>query len=88
MAFQNYPRLESGLMDVETLVPHTKTLTKEELRKIILEAIVVANQKSSTAILNIPEDASEQEISKHYVKSGSDLFKYFVQYWLLLAPTE
>lgn len=83
---QQYPRISdeqspfSGMLDESKLVSHSQVLSKEELYGLILSAINDANRKSSRAILTIPQDASELEISTIYQKEGKELFKYFKKY--------
>lgn len=78
---QSYPRIaESGLLDDNTLVPHKAKPSIDQIKDIIIKAIVVAERKSSRAILNLPEDALDEQIEKTYKKEGWELFRYFVKY--------
>jgi len=79
MAIQPYPR-KGDFLDETSLEPHHYIISKEELRNIIIDAIYYANRKSSRAILNIPDTATDKEIEKQYKKEGSKLFAYFVEY--------
>lgn len=70
---QNYPRIEDinddfdGFLDETKLQPHTYKIPKDTLRGIIKRAIVSANTKSSRAILNIPENTSNDIIDQTYI---------------------
>lgn len=78
---QRYPRLlDSDLLDDSQLVPHKTRIYIDELKEIIISAIKTAGRKSSRAILNLPDDASEEEVRKTYQKEGWELFKYFIKY--------
>ena len=78
---QKYPRRkDSDLLDDNELVPHPSKIPEDELKKIIVDAIQTAERKSSRAILNLPDDASEEEVQKTYKKEGWELFKYFIKY--------
>ena len=78
---QGYPRIaESGLLDESSLVPHKVRPSTDQIKDIIVKAIVVAERKSGRAILNLPEDALDDQIEKTYKKEGWELFKYFVKY--------
>lgn len=79
---QMYPRLpDSDLLDDRKLVPHHLKISLEKLKEIIVSAIDTAGKKSSRAILSIPDDATEDEVSITYKKAGSELFKYFIKYY-------
>jgi|ERR1017187_4490197 hypothetical protein len=82
---QNYPRLgesskHPGLLDPEKLTPHIRTIGVAELKKIIGSAVEYAHHKSSRAILDIPETATDEEVSAIYLKEGRALFSYFKKY--------
>jgi hypothetical protein len=78
---QGYPRLTgSGLLDDSSLVPHKIKPTIDKLKGIIVQAISIAERKSSRAILNLPEDALDEQIDKTYKKEGRELFRYFIKY--------
>lgn len=77
---QHYPRDDSGLLEEAALRPHTRKLSGQELRDVIVAAIDYANGKASRAILNIPDGTPEEEVRKKYRTSGRDLFRYFVRY--------
>lgn len=82
---QNYPRLgeiskQHGLLDADKLMPHAQKVTVSELKKIIESAIEFANHKSSREILDIPESATDEEVSKIYFQQGKKLFDYFKKY--------
>ncbi len=78
---QRYPRLpDSDLLDDSRLVPHGQKIPVDKLRDIIISAIEIAGRKSSRAILNLPDDATEEEVSRTYKKEGWELFKYFIKY--------
>jgi len=78
---QRYPRLpDSDLLDDSKLVPHRLKIPIERLKEIIISAIETAGRKSSRAILNLPDDATEEEVSRTYKKEGWELFKYFIKY--------
>ncbi len=85
-SFQNYPRINEadspyhGYLDERCLYQHIYKMSKEELRKIIIDSIENANKKSSRVILNIPEGTSEEELKKFFKKQGRELFKYFQKY--------
>jgi hypothetical protein len=77
---QDYPRTENSLLDDTQLVSHKSQITDEAIRDIVIEAIHNAGVKSGREILNIPEDATEEEAALLYKASGKELFKYFVKY--------
>jgi hypothetical protein len=79
---QRYPRLKnSNLLDDSELVPHPPSrIPSLELKKIIINAIQTAERKSSRAILNLPDDVSENDVQKIYKREGWELFKYFIKY--------
>src|SRR5690349_17612484 len=78
---QDYPRDENGFLDITRVAQHTSKLSLDELRFIIKDAISKANKKSSRVILNIPDDATEEEKRKIIKKKGKDLFDYFKKYY-------
>ena len=78
---QRYPRLpDSDLLDDSKLEPHKTIIAIDKLKEIIISAIETAGRKSSRAILNLPDDASDDEVQKTYKKEGWELFKYFIKY--------
>ncbi|MEO6812571.1 MAG: hypothetical protein ABI172_01475 [Ginsengibacter sp.] len=83
---QNYPRIENeenhfhGYFDESKVTPHKTVISDAELKDIIKRAVIIANVKSSRAILNIKESISEEEINKIYIKQGIALFRYFLKY--------
>lgn len=80
-AMQKYPRLaDSDLLNDSKLAPHRHKIPIDRLKEIIVSAIQTADRKSSRAILNLPDDASEEEVKRTYKKEGRELFKYFVRY--------
>ncbi len=81
-AMQTYPRLpDSDLLDDSKLVPHYLKIPIKKLKEIIVSAIETAGRKSSRAILDLPDDATEEEVSKTYKRAGWELFKYFKIYY-------
>ena len=79
---QRYPRLpDSDLLDESKLVPHQLKIPLKKLKEIIITAIETAGRKSSRAILNLTDDATEEEVSRTYKKAGWELFKYFIKYY-------
>lgn len=81
-AVQGYPRLpDSDLLDDSKLLPHKYKMPFDKLREIIISAIETANRKSSRAILNLPDEVSEEIVQSIYKKEGQQLFKYFQQYF-------
>lgn len=82
---QTYPRIQddnrqTDLLDDAALQPHTQRMSLDALKGLVRQAIVNANQKSSRAILNIPDGASQAEIEKTYRREGANLLKYFRKY--------
>lgn len=78
---QKYPRMaNSDLLDDTKLVPHKYKTPVEKLQEIIVSAIQTAERKSSRAILNLPYDASGEDVRATYKKEGWELFKYFIKY--------
>jgi hypothetical protein len=86
MAFsiQTYPRLDTkdcnNCLDDSKLQGHVHKLTLEELKQLIEQAIKAANIKSGRKLLNIPDNADELELAKHYLKAAKALFRYFRTY--------
>jgi hypothetical protein len=84
---QSYPRINDeddkyyGFLDVSKLKQHHYKLTQEELISIINQSITLANKKSSRAILNIPDEADDQQVKFLYHKAGKELFNYFKKYY-------
>lgn len=58
----------------------SQRLTKEELQKIILKSIDIAERKASRDILDLPDDATDDEVIDILRKEGWELFKYFKKY--------
>lgn len=83
---QNYPRIQdestkySGFIDEAQLKEHSKKPSIEELESIIRKAITSANKKSSRAVLNIPDEISDEDLIRFYKKEGKRLFVYFQKY--------
>jgi hypothetical protein len=78
---QKYPRMsDSDLLDESKLIPHKRRIPTEKLKNIIVAAIQTAERKSSRAILNLLEDASDEMVQLTYKKEGWELFKYFIKY--------
>lgn len=83
---QSYPRIKDqqskfhGFLDISFLVDHVEKISDEQLRQVIIDAIVYASKKSSREILSIPVDADEHELKSIYLHEGEELFKYFVKY--------
>jgi hypothetical protein len=70
----------NNLLNDSELVPHIYRIPVEKLKTIIVAAIETAGRKSSRAILNLPDNASTEEVTKTYTKEGRELFRYFVKY--------
>jgi hypothetical protein len=83
---QNYPRIQDeeskfhGYLDDSKLQQHYYKIPEETIRQLVIKAIDVANSKTSREILSIPDDATEEEIERIYVKEGKSLFSYFRRY--------
>jgi hypothetical protein len=77
---QQYPRQTDNLLDDSQLVPHTYRIPADQLKAMIMAAIETAGRKSSRAIVNLPDNASADEVTKTYTKEGRELFRYFVKY--------
>lgn len=78
---QRYPRLpDSDLLEDNKLMPHKLKITVANLKEIILSSIETAGRKSSRAILNLSDEATEEEVRETYQKEGWELFKYFIKY--------
>ena len=82
---QNYPRIGepsklAGYLDEKRLVPHTRIIEEQKLKKIIEHSVEYANKKSSRAILEIPEDATDDQVRQVYLKEGKSLLDYFRKY--------
>lgn len=78
---QQYPRLEqSDLLDDSKINPHIHKITSDELQRIILKSIEIANRKASREILNLPDHASDAEVQAIYAREGWELFRYFKKY--------
>jgi hypothetical protein len=80
VALQKYPRQADNLLDGSKLIPHKYKIPIDKLKTIIIEAIETANRKSSRAILNLPDNAAAELVTKTYTKEGKELFRYFVKY--------
>lgn len=79
---QTYPRIpQSDFLDDSKLVKHRYKIPISQLKEIIMSAIEVAGKKSSRAILNLPENTTDEEVKKTYHKEGLELFKYFTKYY-------
>ena len=82
---QSYPRIAEsnkyyGYLDVNFLVDHHLKITSEQLKKVVVDAIVYANKKSSREILSIPPNVNQSELESIYKKKCKELFNYFVRY--------
>lgn len=83
---QDYPRInderskDNGLIDESQLVEHKYVITQEEIGYIIKQAVLHANQKSSSSILNIPNNLEDEKRIRLYKEKGKELFKYFQRY--------
>jgi len=82
---QPYPRIAegkkfAGMLDDERVAGHIGKIPTGDLKEIIKEAVEYANHKSSRAILDIPESASDEIAKKIYLKEGRALFAYFKKY--------
>jgi DNA-binding protein Fis len=82
---QPYPRIGegnkfAGALDTNQIVRHTGKISTGDLKQIIKSAVEYANRKSSRAILDIPDSASDEEAKKIYLKQGRALFAYFKKY--------
>ena len=83
---QDYIRIKDtnskfiGYFDDSKYKHHTKKIYFELLKNVIRNAIKEADKKSSRRILDIADDATENEIQKLLAKSGKDLFAYFKKY--------
>ncbi len=81
-SMQKYPReQDSDFLDISQLKPHEHKLSLEELKSIILRAIEIAQHKARREIVDLSEDASEDDILKTYQKGGRELFVYFKSYF-------
>jgi hypothetical protein len=82
---QKYPRIDepdkfAGFLDEKRLIPHKKTIEDGVLKKIIERSVEYANKKSSRAILEIPDDAADEQVRAVYLKEGKSLLAYFRRY--------
>ncbi|MET0621405.1 MAG: hypothetical protein ABW250_00345 [Pyrinomonadaceae bacterium] len=50
------------------------------MKRLIADAIVYANRKSSREILSIPHDATEADVNKICDREGKELLRYFKRY--------
>ena len=84
---QPYPRIEDekarfyGFLDESRLSPHIRKIPDDDLRGIILDSIRFASGKSSRQILDAPENATNEQLTKFYRKEGRELFNYFRRYF-------
>lgn len=80
---KNYPRIDDesskydGYLDDGKLQEHIIKIDESDFKQIILDAVRIANEKSSRRLLEIPEDASDEDIQRIYKKQGKVLFDYF-----------
>jgi len=82
---QPYPRIvehnkDAGKLDTNQLAGHTGKIPTADLKRIIKDAVEYANHKSSRAILDIPDSATDEEAKEIYLKEGRELFLYFKKY--------
>ena len=82
---QPYPRVAeggkyAGMLNTNQLAQHIRKIPIKDLKRIIKDAIEYANRKSSRAILDIPNQASDEEAKQIYLKQGRSLFSYFKKY--------
>ena len=85
MTAQDYPRIHepnklAGFLDEGKLVPHPGKISEAKLREIIERSVEYANRKSSREILDIPDKASDAEVSRIYAREGAALLRYFRKY--------
>ena len=85
MTTQDYPRIHepsklAGFMDEGKLVPHPGKIPEGKLKEIIERSVEYANRKSSREILDIPDKASDAEVSRIYAREGAALLRYFRKY--------
>jgi hypothetical protein len=83
---QKYPRIDephkfAGYLDNSKLAPHKKIVPADLLKKIIERSVEYASKKSSRAILEIPESASDEQVREIYLKEGRSLLAYFRKYY-------
>ena len=82
---QTDPRIQDeadscyGFLDDSQLVPHIRKIKTTELKKIIKSAIINANQKSNRTILDIREEAFQDEIKTVFRKKRKRAFQLFCQ---------
>jgi len=83
---QNYPRISDpksnsyGYLDDSTLTPHSHKISVNELKGLILTAIINANKKSSRQILSMSANVSKEEVDQIIKREGKKLFDYFKKY--------
>jgi hypothetical protein len=82
---QPYPRISegnkfAGMLNADQLAKHVGKIPITDLKRIIKGAVEYANRKSSRAILDISETASEKEAKQIYLEQGRALFAYFKKY--------
>jgi hypothetical protein len=82
---QKYPRIDepnkfAGFLDNSKLAPHKKVIPIDALEKIIERSVEYAHKKSSRAILEIPESATDEQVREVYLKAGRSLLAYFRKY--------
>jgi hypothetical protein len=83
---QKYPRIDephkfAGYLDNSKLAPHKKIVPTDLLKKIIERSVEYASKKSSRAILEIPESATDEQVREIYLKEGCSLLAYFRKYY-------
>ncbi|MDX2162188.1 MAG: hypothetical protein SF162_12755 [bacterium] len=90
---QHYPRIqdrssaEFGCLDDTTLVQHSHKLAPELVKQFIRRAIDDANRKSSRALLDMPLEATDEQLNQRYGREGRKLLEYFKQYAVDPAAT-
>lgn len=79
---QQYPRIKgTNLLDDSKLVPHIFKIPPDKVKEIILAALAAAQKKSSRAILDLPDDVTDDIIQQIYKQEGGELFRYFLKYY-------
>lgn len=76
---QNYPRT-GQLLEIDALKLHGKTLTEDQLRQVVMQAMIEANRKSSRVILDMEDGITDEQMDRMFKKSGKELFAYFIKY--------
>jgi hypothetical protein len=81
---QNYPQIESNechaCLDDSTLVPHTTKISLERFKDLVEQAMKAANIKSGRKLLDIPDDATDNDLGLLYNQAAKKLFDYFKKY--------